>query len=147
MAPLPSALRELMCPGAPSTPPTVVIACFSTSSVCDIFSSPSIELSENTQSRFGERRLIGKDINKTHDQWGHHGERRLKEMTRLLGYKLTGKQQPCDACGIAKATRARVSNTTNIQATEPGERLFVDTTGPFPNVTPKYKYLFGAVDE
>ena len=109
--------------------------------------TPSIEVSDNTQSRFGERRLIGKDINEAHDQWGHHGERRLKEMARLLGYKLTGKQQPCDACGIAKATRARVSKTTNIQATKPGERLFVDTTGPFPNVTPKYKYLFGAVDD
>ena len=104
----------------------------------------------------GHRRVVGtkttcalvpKDYNEAHNQWGHHGDRRLKEMARVMGYKLTGTPLPCDAFGIAKATRARVLKTTSVQATKPGERLFVDTTGPFPEVPIKFKYLFGAVDD
>ena len=65
----------------------------------------------------------------------------------MMGYKLTGKPSPCDACGIAKAKRAQVPKTTHVKATAPAERLFVDTTGPIPDVTLKFKYLFGAVDD
>ena len=84
--------------------------------------------------------LIPKDYNEAHNQWGNHGDRRLKEMAQVMGYKLTGTPLSCDACGIAKATRARVPKTTRVQATKPGERLFVDTTGPFPEVPIKFKY-------
>jgi len=87
------------------------------------------------------------DINVAHDQWGHHGERRLKEMASVYGFRLTGKLNPCDACGIAKASQTRISKSTKIKATMPGERLFMDTTGPFSECLPNHKYLHGAVDD
>ena len=49
------------------------------------------------------------DINVAHNQWGHHGIRRLKEMASVYGFRLTGKLCACDACGIAKATQTRIS--------------------------------------
>ena len=44
------------------------------------------------------------DINVAHDQLGHHGERSLKEMTSVYGFRLTGNLRPYDACGVAKAS-------------------------------------------
>jgi len=87
------------------------------------------------------------DMNVAHNQWGHHGERRLKEMASVYGFRLTGKLNPCDACGIAKACQTRISKSTKIQATMPGERLFIDTTGPFSECLLNHKYLHGAVDD
>jgi len=71
------------------------------------------------------------DMNVAYDQWGHHGIRRLQEMARVNGFRLTGDLKPCDACGISKASQTRVSKTTKVKATTPGERMFMDTTGPF----------------
>jgi hypothetical protein len=48
------------------------------------------------------------DINVAHNQWGHHGIRRLQEMARVNGFRLTGDLKPCDACGISKASQTRV---------------------------------------
>ena len=93
---------------------------------------------------------IGKrdiDVNIAHDQWGHHGERRLKEMASVYGFRLTGNLRPCDACGIAKVSQSRISKSTKIKATQPAERLFMDTTGPFSESSPQYRYLHGAVDD
>ena len=87
------------------------------------------------------------DINVAHDQWGHHGIRRLQEMARVNGFRLTGDVKPCDACGISKASQTRVSKTTNVKATKPGKRIFMDTTGPFSDFPLKNKYLMGAVDD
>ena len=87
------------------------------------------------------------DINQAHDQWGHHGERRLREMASVHGFRLTGKLNPCDACGVAKATQVRISKTTTVKATKPGERLYMDTTGPFSEGALKNKYMHGAVDD
>ena len=65
----------------------------------------------------------------------------------MYGFRLTGKLCACDACGIAKATQTRISKTTDVKATKPGERLFMDTTGPFSQGSLKNKYLHGAVDD
>ena len=87
------------------------------------------------------------DVNVAHDQWGHHGERRLKEMASVYGFRLTGSLRPCDACGIAKVSQSRISKSTKIKATQPAERLFMDTTGPFSECSPQNRYLHGAVDD
>ena len=44
------------------------------------------------------------EVNVAHDQPGHHGERRLKEMASVYGFRLTGNLRLCDACGVAKAS-------------------------------------------
>ena len=87
------------------------------------------------------------DINVAHNQWGHHGIRRLKAMAKQYGFRLTGNLEPCDACGIAKASQTRISKTTNVVASRPGERFYVDTTGPFVDGPSRNKYLHGAVDD
>ena len=68
-------------------------------------------------------------------------------MASVYGFRLTGNLRPCDACGIAKASQTRISKSTKIKATSPAERLFMDTTGPFSECLPQYKYLHGAVDD
>ena len=71
----------------------------------------------------------------------------MQKMAAVFRYKLIGNPCSCDACRIAKATHSRKSKMTNVKATRPGERLFVDTTGPFPDVARKNKYFFGGVDD
>lgn len=44
------------------------------------------------------------DINVVYNQWGHHGERRLRKMASVHGFRLTSILNPCDACGIVKAS-------------------------------------------
>ena len=45
------------------------------------------------------------DINVAHNQWGHHCLQRLSAMARKQGLKLKGVLEPCDTCGIAKASQ------------------------------------------
>ena len=82
-----------------------------------------------------------------HNQWGHHGERRLREIALVYSFRLTSNLSPCDACGIVKARRTRISKTTEIKATKPGESLYMDTTDPFSESSLKNKYLHGAIDD
>ena len=100
------------------------------------------KIAEVATNEKGQKR-VPIDYKVAHNQWGHYGQRRMQQMAAVFGYKLIGKPCPCDACGIAKATHSRKSKTTNVKATRPGERLFVDTTGPFPDVPQNNKYLFG----
>ena len=64
----------------------------------------------------------------------------------MHAFRLTGTLEPCDACGIAKASQTRISKTMEIKATKPGERIYIDTTGPFSHYPQKHKYLHGALD-
>ena len=81
------------------------------------------------------------DVNQAHDQWGHQNIRTLKTMANILGYKLVGKLEPCDSCGVVKAKRASVKSSTTEVATKPGMRVFVDTSGPFPQSASNNRYL------
>jgi hypothetical protein len=72
------------------------------------------------------------DINDAHDVCAHKGEALLKKTYKRLGVALTGTLTPCEGCGYANAKVKAVSKTTTVKATKPGERLFLDTTGPFP---------------
>ena len=101
-----------------------------------------VVVEEATKENNEKQKKILIDYEVAHNQWGHHGERRMQQMAAVFGYKLIGESCSCDACRIAKATHSRNSKTTNVKATRPGERLFVDTTGPFPDVARKNKYLF-----
>ena len=69
------------------------------------------------------------DINITHNQWGHHGHRRLQEMAAVHGFHLSGTLKPCDACSIAKASQTKISKTTETKATKLGERIYMNTKG------------------
>jgi hypothetical protein len=87
------------------------------------------------------------DINEAHDKCGHKGEVLLRKTYKKLGVELTGHLTACEGCGYAKARAKAVSKTTKTKATKPGERLFLDTTGPFSPTLKGYKYWIQVVDD
>ena len=50
----------------------------------------------------------------------------------MLGFKLTGTLEACEGCARSKAKARAVRNKTYTRATNLVERIFMDTTGPFP---------------
>jgi hypothetical protein len=71
------------------------------------------------------------DLNEAHGACGHKGEALLRKTHKRLGVELTGALKPCEGCGHAKARAKAVSKTMTTKAAEPGERLFLDASGPF----------------
>ena len=80
------------------------------------------------------------DINEAHDKLGHAHEAILHRTCKKLNITLTGQLLPCDACMRTKAQAKPVKKTTNTKATYVGERLFLDTSGPFPPSIKGSKY-------
>jgi hypothetical protein len=89
----------------------------------------------------------GVDVSDAHDVCGHKGEALLQKTYNRLGVQLTGILKPCEGCGYTKAKAKAVSKTTTVKATKPGERLFLDTTGPFSPTLNGYKFWIEAVDD
>jgi len=87
------------------------------------------------------------DINEAHDKLGHAGEETLRKTFKLAGYDLIGSFRVCAACKVSNAKAANVCKTTQRQATAPGERLFVDMTGPFPESAGGSQYMAQVVDD
>jgi hypothetical protein len=87
------------------------------------------------------------DINQAHDVCGHKGEALLRKTYKRLDVKLTGVLKSCEGCGFAKAKAKAVSKTTTTKVTKPGERLFLDTTGPFSPTLSGYKFWIQVVDD
>jgi hypothetical protein len=48
------------------------------------------------------------------------------------GFNVTGTLTQCSSCALYKAKARPVAKVTSSPATRPGERLFMDTSGPFP---------------
>jgi hypothetical protein len=57
----------------------------------------------------------------------------LKTTLLHYGNKPTGVFNPCHSCMIYKAQQKLVNKFTDIIVTKPGERLYIDTSGPLPN--------------
>jgi hypothetical protein len=79
--------------------------------------------------------------------WGHANESSLKEKGKMLGYKVIGKLKSCDGCGAAKVKCNPIAKHTNTKAEKVGERIFIDTSGPFPASMDGNRYWLGAVDD
>ena len=62
-----------------------------------------------------------------------------------LGVNLIGTLEVCDGCKILKAKGSTFRKKTYTQATNLGERVFVDTTGPFPEIIIGGRYWIGVV--
>ena len=71
------------------------------------------------------------DINEAHRKLAHMNADTLKRTFRSFGIEVVGDLKPCDGCMRAKARAKNVPKTTCTKAERPGERLFLDTTGPF----------------
>ncbi|GAX17144.1 hypothetical protein FisN_UnNu082, partial [Fistulifera solaris] len=87
------------------------------------------------------------DINEAHEKYGHASNTPLKEVSKQLGIVLTGEKKTCEACAYAKAKAKAVCKSTLVKATKKGERLFVDTSGPYKMSLAKNSYWILVVDD
>jgi hypothetical protein len=84
--------------------------------------------------------LIYLDINVAHDRFAHLNENDLRKVMKQHGINLTGKLLPCEACLLWKSKRQMIPKFTTLKATKIGERIYMDTTGPFPPTLKGSKY-------
>ena len=87
------------------------------------------------------------DINEAHDCFGHMDETRLRALAKRGNIKLIGKLRTCVGCMEAKAQRKNVQKRTETRAGRKGERIFMDTSGPFRRSIHGHKYWFKLVDD
>jgi hypothetical protein len=71
------------------------------------------------------------DINEAHQKIGHATEKVVQSLIKSQGIKPTGDWAVCDGCARAKATQKRTNKITTTEAEERGERLYMDTSGPY----------------
>ena len=72
------------------------------------------------------------DINIAHGLLGHPDTKTVTAMAKEhAGWTLTGSVQPCGSCALAKARAKAIPKSTMTKATKPGERLFLDISGPY----------------
>jgi hypothetical protein len=72
-----------------------------------------------------------KDINGYHDKFGHLGESLLRKTLKHLKIEVKGTLKSCDACKMAKARAMNMKKKTDTRSDTPGERMYIDLTGPF----------------
>jgi hypothetical protein len=82
-----------------------------------------------------------------HILWAHASEKYIKTTAKELGIKTIGKLSPCFGCAQAKARQKNTSKQAKNPATKPGERFFLDLSGPFAPSIGGSKYWLKMVDE
>jgi hypothetical protein len=87
------------------------------------------------------------DINEWHLQLNHAGENILRSTARAMNVKLVGTLRDCVACSKAKARNKNTSKKSKNPATQPGQRLQVDISGPFHKGLGGSRYWLKIVDE
>ena len=108
---------------------------------------------ENIQQKRKDKRNKNKEkrtkmnINVAHDAFGHMDEVILREYCKRHNIELTGNMKTCVGCMIAKAQRKPVKKQTSTRATSAGERIYIDTSGPYPRSLRGKKYWFKIVDD
>ena len=83
------------------------------------------------------------DINVVHRS--HLGEKLLRLTYNALGVKFTGTLQVCDGCARSKEKERATRKKTYKRESKPGERIFVNTTGPFPKSLIHNRYWIGVL--
>jgi hypothetical protein len=82
-----------------------------------------------------------------HTLWGHASEKYVKATAGKFGIKISGKLSPCFGCAQAKARQKNTAKLPITPATKPGERMFLDLSGPFEKSIAGSKYWLKMVDE
>ena len=82
----------------------------------------------DTEAKDSKRKM---DINDAHEKMGHSCASVLIATCKQMGIKLVGSLKACEACMKAKARAKPVKKSTNKIASRVGERVFLDTSGPF----------------
>ena len=84
--------------------------------------------------------LLRMDINEAHQKFGHLSEGVLRRSMKYHGYELTGELRTCAACALFKARARPLAKVTKMLAYRPGERIYMDTKGPFPATLSGHTY-------
>jgi hypothetical protein len=87
------------------------------------------------------------DANIAHGLLGHPDTRTVSAMAKKEGWTLTGTVKPCGSCALAKARAKAIPKSTMSKATFPGERLFLDISGPYSDSLNQNKYWLRIVDD
>ena len=110
-------------------------------------SASRIRTTQDTVNSVTHEKTITLDINVAHNILGHPDARMVKVMAGLQGWTLTGTLLPCRSCALAKARAKAVPKSTMTRARHPGERIFLDISGPFPTSLLSNRYWFKIVDD
>jgi len=82
-----------------------------------------------------------------HGKLGHMGATLLKKSCKHHNLELQGKLSSCDACALTKTKQHGVSKTTETKAAKPGQHIFLDCSGPFPESIGSNQYQAQAIDD
>ena len=82
-----------------------------------------------------------------HRKWGHQHYDQMNWMANQNQIHLQGKLSKCAGCALVKCRAKANLQTTRNRAQKNGMRLFIDTTGPFPDSRGGMKYMQCAVDD
>ena len=98
----------------------------------------SVNCAKEIQENKEQPKMV--DINEAHDKLGHCCENIIRRTCKHLHIEVKGNLLPCDACMRTKAKAKSVKKVTQTKATKIGERLYLDTSGPFPPSLKGSKY-------
>jgi hypothetical protein len=87
------------------------------------------------------------NINEAHRRFGHVSKGVLEATAKVIGMKLVGTLEVCGSCVMAKAKAKPIAKFTNTHANSPGERLFIDTSGPYTQSVAGNRYWVKIVDD
>ena len=87
------------------------------------------------------------DINRAHEILGHINKNQLIQTAKINGIELTGKLMVCEGCSLAKSRAKSIKKITENKSERPGERLFIDTSGPFSKTIKGNRYWIKIVDD
>ena len=86
------------------------------------------------------------DINKAHEKFGHLSKKLIRKTAKTLGIDMKGEMCCCEACALSYAKHKPVRKMTTIQATRPGEQLFINAAGPYTRAMGGIRYIVQVVD-
>jgi hypothetical protein len=107
-----------------------------------------METSKSLTNKQSDNKTNQKIMNRkeAHEKWGHQYKDGCDLMAKYMGIKLQGKLS-CTGCGLVKAREKGVAKKSSRQATKKGERISIDTTGPYPKTGKGTKYWMCALDD
>src|SRR5687768_13908800 len=87
------------------------------------------------------------NVNDAHWKLGHIGKKLIWKTLNYMGIKAVGKMKTCEACKLSQTKKKKVQKFTLTKAKKPGERVFIDLTGPFTKEIGGQRYWFQVVDD
>ena len=107
----------------------------------------NIEEIKNDDGMIKKQKRELMNINEAHRKFGHATEKVVRKMLQALKIIPVGKMLVCDGCARAKATQKRTNKVTTVVAEKPGERIYMDTSGPYSETVMGSRYWYKFVDD